>query len=158
MTEAYQPLDALLEQYTEVNPKGFTVDLETRTDEWDRAIKAVGVRKAYDHIAAWLCGRYAERFGEEFLFSEACVCYEIEYHTDAYMCATGHRGYHRNVTSFLFSRESLKRHCRQIDISTDDVHDWKQRTQFGYKKGIRAKYRNTDKDPFYQAQKRPGRE
>ena len=149
MADARKRLDALLERYAQTDRKGFRINLEAASGEWDSAIKEAGIKAAYRHMAARLCGLYAVRFGEEYLYSDACVAYEIEYHTDAYMCALGRRGYRRNLTSFLFSRASLKRHCRVIDISVDDVYDWRQRAQFRYRRGVRERYRRTEKDPFF---------
>ena len=115
------------------------------------AIKSYGIQKSYNYIANQLCNQYESNYGEAFLFSNECVSYEIEYHIDAYMCATDHGGYNRNITTYFFSFDSLKLHCRMVDISTDDVYDYKQSTMFGYMNGIRKEYQYTDKDPFYYA-------
>lgn len=95
-----------------------------------------------------LCERYRQLYGREFLFTNRCVAYEIEYHVDGFMYARGFRGYRRNITTLLFSRKDLIAHCRTIDISADDVNSWRQKTMFGYRAGVREIYRNTDKDPF----------
>ena len=95
-----------------------------------------------------LCALYEERFGREHLFSSACLRFEIAYHADAYFWSLGVRGFLRHPTTLLFSREELKRHCEVIDISTDDVLRRRQRLMFGYARGVRAQYRNTEADPF----------
>ena len=35
-----------------------------------------------------------------------------------------------------------------LNINTDDVNDWKQRTMFDYYAGIRKCYQFTEKDPY----------
>ena len=67
---------------------------------------------------------------------------------DAFMTAKGYKRYSPNVTTLLFSKEELESHCKVVDISPEDVNNWKQRTMFRYRKGIRDCYRGTEKDPF----------
>ena len=141
-------LYSLLESYTKITPDGFSVDIATEHETWDDCIKALGVRNAYRLMADRLCELYNERYGEEFLFSNECVAYEIEYHVDAFMTMQGYSGYIRNVTTMLFSRESLIEHCKEVDISVKDVDNFRQRTMFGYRRGIRACYKGTERDPF----------
>ncbi len=141
-------LYALLESYTTITPDGFSVDIATEHEAWDDCIKTIGIHRAYRLMADRLCELYRDRYGEEFLFSNECVAYEIEYHFDAYMTMMGYTGYVRNVTTLLFSRESLIEHCSVIDISVKDVDNFRQRTMFGYRRGIRDCYKGTERDPF----------
>ena len=141
-------LHTLIEKYSEITRDGFSVDIDSEHASWDECIKSIGIHRAYRLMADRLCELYLDRYGEEFLFSNDCVAYEIEYHTDAYMTMMGYTGYVRNVTTFLFSRESLIEHCRVIDISVKDVDNFRQRTMFGYRRGIRDCYRGTERDPF----------
>ncbi|MBQ1371341.1 MAG: hypothetical protein IIY70_00285 [Oscillospiraceae bacterium] len=151
MPDGRKTLCALLDKYASINDSGFKISLVEAVDEWDAAIKAVGIQAAYACLADQLCKRYAEAYGEEFLFTNRCVAYEIAYHVDAYMAATGHKGYLRHISSFAFSRQALQRHCGVVDIGTEDVADWKQRLMFRYRSGVRPKYRWTERDPFFRS-------
>ena len=146
-----EDLDNLILKYATIRKDGFQIDIATDTDAWDSAIKAYGIQQSYDYISNQLCNQYSSKYGESFLFSNDCVSYEIEYHVDAYMCVTDHDGYNRNITTYVYSNDSLKLHCCSIDISTNDVLDVKQSTIFGYMNGIREEYQYTSKDPFYFA-------
>ena len=147
-------LISLLDTCTAVRRTGFSIDLTVLTERWNRYIKAIGVKRAYKLMAAYLCDKYKAVYGREFLFSERCVAYEIEYHVDAYMWAQRFRGYYRNITTWLFKRKDLILHCKEVDISTEDVDNLKQRLMFGYKKGIRECYKNTPDDPFRRSRRR----
>ena len=145
---AVAELHRLLDENTTYYPWGFSIALGREEDAWDRTFRAIGLRQTYDAMADYVCRCFERKYGKPFLFSNDCVAYEIEYHTDAYMTMMGYTGYVRNVTTFLFSRESLIEHCRVIDISVKDVDNFRQRTMFGYRRGIRDCYRGTERDPF----------
>ena len=145
---AAERLRELADRSTRIMEDGFCIDLSRETATWDALLKAVGIKAGYRLLAEHLCRRYREKFGREFLFSDSCVAYEIEYHTDAYMCAVGYHGYIRNVTSWLFTKRQLISHCEKIDICTKDTADFRQRNMFRYKAGIRKCYRGTEHDPF----------
>ena len=147
--EATDALRALLKKHTAFSEKGFDIDIESAADEWNDCLTAIGVRRAYGLMGTYLCEEYRGMYGREFLLGDRCVAYEIEYHVDAYMWAQGYPGYRRNITTFAFSREELVKHCRVVNISTDDVENLRQRTMFRYKKGIRDCYKGTADDPFY---------
>ena len=142
-------LEALLDEHATVDEYGFTIDLETAAAEWDSCMKEIGIQQAYDYMSSYLCQEYLDIYGEEFLFSNACVSYEIEYHVDAYMCMKGFSGYSRNVTTLIFNKDYLIDHCKVVNISTRDVTNVKQALMFDYRNGIRSKYVGTDKDPYY---------
>ena len=148
LAEAAEELTGLLEKYADVQAQGFSIDLASDHGRWDVCMKRLGLGEAYARMADWLCRAYRERFGEEFLLTEACVAWEIQYHADAFMAAKGYKRYSPNVTTLLFSKEDLESHCKVVDISLEDVNNWKQRTMFRYRKGIRDCYRGTEKDPF----------
>ena len=146
--EAAVELAGLLEKYAVIQPKGFSIDLASAHRQWDACMKSLGLKEAYRRMAEFLCSSYLERFGEPFLLTEACVAWEIQYHTDAYMAAKGYRHYSRNVTTLLFTRQALEAHCKEVDISLEDMTNRKQRLMFRYRQGIRDCYRGTEKDPF----------
>ncbi len=140
-------LDELTELCTEIREDGFSIRLDERAAEWDKAIRSLGRRRAYDRMAALLCALYREKFKRDFLFTEKCMSFEIRYHADAYFAVTL-GGYPRHISTLLFSRAALISHCREIDISVDDVESLRQRLMFRYRSGVRRCYRRTEQDPF----------
>ena len=87
-TTALDALHRLMDAHTRYVPAGFSIDLGHDTEEWDGAIRTVGVREACRHMAEHACAGYEQRSGKPFLFSEDCVAYEIKYHLDAFMQIT----------------------------------------------------------------------
>ena len=148
MADARQELRALTERSARLMTEGFSLDVATEREAWDRCLKALERGAAYAAVAETLCGLYEQRYGEPFLFSDACVAYEVRYHVEAYLDAVGFPGYRPHLSTRLFDRESLIRHTKEVDISTRDVGDAKQRLMFGYRTGIRDCWRGTEKDPF----------
>jgi len=146
--QARAQMQRLCAQHTSFSEKGFAVDLRQETETWYRVIRTLGRREAYRLMSALLCERYRERFGREYLFGESCVAFEIAYHADAYFWARGLTEFGRHITTLLFRRDELLRHCEVIDISTDDVSIVRQRAMFGYAAGVRPCYRCTPSDPF----------
>ena len=153
---AEKELTALLRRYGEILPEGFSIDLASAPGRWDRCLKRMGTDKACERMARELCRRYEESFGEPFLFTEACVAREIRYHADAYLAVQSYPRYRRPVTTLLFSREAIRRHCGEVNISLADLRDWKQRLVFRYRSGIRECYRKTERDPFRRGRLRSG--
>ena len=141
-------LVSLLDSCTSISRTGFSIDLTVLTEKWNEYIRSLGVKRAYRLMADYLCDKYRAMYGRDYLFSNRCVAYEIEYHVDAYMWAQKFRGYCRNVTTWLFNRRKLILHCKEVDISTEDVYNRKQKWMFRYKKGIRECYKNTPEDPY----------
>ena len=141
-------LTELIHQYTQVTDEGFAVVLDKAPAQWDEAIRAAGRREAYRIMARELDGMYRRQFGRDFLFSEKCMTFELGYHVNAYMAATGHKGYPRHVSTLLFSKAALVEHCRSIEISTEDIASLRQRLMFGYRSGVRKSLRGTVEDPF----------
>lgn len=148
MTAAELP--QLLERCTTFFPEGFSVDLSAEPEAWNTFFHAQGLRHACAQMAALLCARYRDKYGEEYLFSESCVSWELRYHAAAYMAASGYRGYARHISTLLLPRQKLILHCKEIDISTEDVKSLRQRLMFGYRRGVRTCYRGTGKDPFHR--------
>lgn len=140
-------LDELCREFAEITEEGFAIRLDRAQKEWNAAIRAAGRKEAYRRMAEWLCRTYRERFGREYLFTEKCVAFEIQFHADAYFSVTV-GGYPRHIGTLPFSGEALISHCRVIDISTEDVKSLKQRLMFGYRRGIRRCWRGTPRDPF----------
>ena len=131
---------------TRFSKRGFALDLSTDPAQWDALLRSVG-DESWALLAKELCREYRRLQGREFLFSEQCVARELAYHIKAYLWAMGCR-WRRHISTWLFSRKSLSRHCRVVDISTSDARDLRQRVMFGYKKGVRKQYRGTKLDPF----------
>ena len=140
-TEAQRRLDGLIETYATYREGEIALLLAEAPAEWDLAIRALGRKAAYQQIADRVCAGYKARFDREFLFTEACVANEMGYHINAYLRCKGFKGYPRHITHLLFSKASLDRHCRSVEISEADLHNFKQRTMFRYKKGLRNKQR-----------------
>lgn len=146
--KAFGELLRLTAACTEITEKGFAVDLRGDTEAWHNAVLALGARESFRLMSELLCGAYARRYGHEYLFSENCVAFEIAYHANAYFWSQRLKGHARHVTTLLFNREELARHCEVIDISTDDVASLRQRLMFGYAGGVRERLRGTQEDPF----------
>lgn len=140
-------IEDLVRQNTDVSEEGFSIHLDTVRDEWDREIRAAGRKPAYRRMADELARLYREQFGREFLFTERCMAFEIQFHTDAYMAVTV-GGYPRHPSTLFFSRAALVSHCRSIEISKEDVKSLRQRLMFRYRFGIRPCYKKTDENPF----------
>ena len=115
----------------------FSLDLTSAPERWDAVIRRLGREEAYARLAELLCGEFRRINGREFLFSDDCVAYELGYHIDAYLWSRGFRGYPRHVTTLLFSRASHDRHCRSVEIDEKDLHDFRQRLIFRYRRGLR---------------------
>ncbi len=143
-----EELVRLVARHAELFEKGFALDLREETERWYHAIRALGAKEAYGLIGDVLCELYALQYGKEFLFTSRCLAFEIAYHANAYFWTQGLRGLPRHVTTLLFSRVELARHCEVVDISTDDAAERRQRLMFGYARGVRPRYRNTPEDPF----------
>lgn len=140
-------LETLCKELTEIREDGFSVNLERARGDWSTAIHAAGRRNAYRRMAECLSRLYQECYGREFLFTEKCMAFEIQFHADAYFSVT-EGGYPRHIATLPFSREALISHCREIDISEEDVKSLRQRLMFGYRRGVRKTLRGTERDPF----------
>jgi len=140
-------VEELTRRYTDVLEEGFSIHLDADNQAWDGVIRAVGRKTAYRSMAECLAKMYREQFGQEFLFTERCMAFEIQYHADAYLAVTV-GGYPRHISTLLFSRAALISHCSSIEISKKDVKSLRQRLMFRYRFGIRPCYRHTDADPF----------
>ena len=143
-----QALNGLLARALTVTREGFALDFSAEPEAWDRYLKARDRDAAYQALAEALCGRYEARFGEPFLFTEACVAWEVRYHAEAYFHALGYPGYRPHLSTWLFDRDSLIRHTRSVEIDVGDAHDPRQALMFGYRSGVRDCWRGTDRDPF----------
>lgn len=135
-------------RHTAVSEKGFAVDLREETGRWNRAIRLLGAREAYRLMAQTLSALYESRYCSPYLFTERCLAFELAYHASAYFWTQGYGGYRRHLTTLLFQRAELARHCEVVDISTDDVASLRQRLMFSYARGVRPCYRGTPEDPF----------
>ena len=143
-----EELVRLVARHSALSEKGFALDLGKETEQWYHAIRALGAKEAYGLIGDVLCELYAIQYGKEYLFSRRCLAFEIAYHANAYFWTQGLRGLPRHVTTLLFLRAELERHCEIVDISTDDAAERRQRLMFGYPRGVRPCYRHTAEDPF----------
>ena len=146
--QARAELQRLCAEHTTVSEKGFAVDLRQETEAWHSAIRSLGRSEAYRLMSDFLCESYQLHFGRPFLFDEGCVAFEIAYHADTYFWACGLKNSSRHITTLLFKRTELLRHCEVIDISTDDILSFRQRAMFDYAASVRPCYRSTPADPF----------
>lgn len=152
MESQVRALYALLQKHTILTREGFSINLAADPDGWNRAIQLLSRRKAYYLMAERLCELYRSQFGEEYLFSTDCIAFEIAFHADAFFSVMGFPGYRRHIATMLFQKDSLIRHCKEVDISVQDVSVLKQRMMFRYRKGIRECYKHTSRDPFFKKQ------
>ena len=135
--EAAERLAALAEANTTYGEGELSLDLTRATEDWDLVVRSLGRKETYRRLAELVCAGYRAERGEDFPFTEACVAFELGYHIDAYLWSQGFKGSHRHVTTMLFTRQALDRHCRSVDISVKDLNNLRQRTMFRYKKGLR---------------------
>lgn len=89
-----------------------------------------------------------------FLFSDSCVSKEVKEHVLGYWYAVNKIRL-RPSTSVLylgsgFSKEKLESSCKKVDIAEQDAAKTRDRSVFGYFSGIRACYKYTDADPYWQ--------
>ena len=143
-------LHALLARCTSVLPEGFRVDLSADPDAWAALSRALGSGRVCTAAARWLNDAYRAQFREPFLFSERCMTFELKYHLNAYLCVQGFRRT-RHVSTLLFSKATLERKCRSIEIDTNDVYRKSQRLAFRYFFGIANAYRRTARYPYAKA-------
>ena len=132
---------------TTIVPEGFSVDLTKAPNAWSDLSRSLGGRALCRAAADVLCAAYRDTYGREFLFSEACVAFELKYHLDAYLYTQGLRRL-RHVTTLLFSKARLARSCRTVEIDVRDAYLWKQRLMFRYFFGVRKALRRTPRDPY----------
>ena len=130
-------LEEMAKKYGTVGSDSLALDLTGDPARWDRIIRELGRKQAYAHLAACLCRAFLLRNGRPFLFSDQCVAYELGYHINAYLSTLGYKGYPRHITTYAFSKASLARHCRTVEIEEKDLHSFKQRVVFRYKRGLR---------------------
>ncbi len=140
-------LERLLRRHTRFFSDGFSLDLTADTEKWYRLITALGRRQAYRAMADYLCGAYRRREGKPFLFTESCVAFELGFHINAYLWTQGYP-MPRHPATLLFSKDSLCRHCRTVEIQSGDTNYLRQRLMFGYRRGVRKELRRTQADPF----------
>ena len=130
-------LDELVKKYGTIKPDGVALDLSKDPERWDRLIRILGRKRAYARIAEGLCREFRQQNGRELIFTEACVAYELGWHINAYLWTQGFRGYPRHLLTYAFSRDALDRHCRTVEIDEKDLQNFRQRTVFHYKRGLR---------------------
>ena len=140
-------LSALLARCTAVLKEGFRIDLSKEPDAWAALSRAIGSKRLCRAAAEWLSDAYQRQFSEPFLFSVRCMTFELKYHLNAYLCVKGYRRV-RHVTTLLFSKSTLERKCRSVEIDTNDVYRKSQRLAFRYFFGIQRAYRRTVRDPY----------
>lgn len=134
---ASELLQTLASQNLTVKPDEISLDLRKEPAQWDAAIRTLGRKKSYTMLADLVCQAYQKQTGQEFLFTESCVAYELGYHINAYLRTQGFRGYPRHITTLFFSRKSLARHCQTVEIEKKSLQDIRQRLVFHYRKGLR---------------------
>lgn len=145
---AIQYLNRLIESNTIYSYSGFSLSLEKEPDLWNQVLKSIGLRESYRYMSKYLCDSYYKKFSVPFLFKETCVAFELRYHINAYLSILGFRGYLRHITTFLFTKQQIIRHCKSVEISIDDLRDIRQKIIFRYRTGIRTEFRYTSTDPY----------
>lgn len=130
-------LEELAKKYADIGTDSIALDLSKAPERWDQTIRALGRKPAYEALAGFLCREFRLKNGREFLFSDECVAYELGFHIDAYLSVLGFQGYPRHITTYAFSKAALDRHCRRVEIEEKDLHDFRQRLIFHYKRGLR---------------------
>ena len=137
----------ILSECTTVMPYGFQIVLSKNTSAWQNAVKTYGSRSLCDAAAEWLSETYQNEYGKAFLFSEACLSFELHYHLNAYLYTQGLR-HLRHITTLAIPKNLLERACRSVEIDTGDVWKWSQRLMFRYFFGIRQELKRTERDPY----------
>ena len=92
----------------------------------------------------------------EFLFSDECVADEIKAHCEGYWYSIGKIDKTKDsiimgAGALLVGRD-LEEACKCISIAEQDAAAVDDRTVFGYFSGIRACYKNTNADPYWQGE------
>ena len=125
------------EDYISINFQGWE-------DILDSAISTLGIEQATSIISLTACQEYANVIGKEFPLSDNTVAYEIEYHIDGYLYAQGYDYFfERNITTWLFPKSVLNKHCCVADIYAKDIEDgiteagFYESIFFGYRSGKR---------------------
>ena len=106
-------------------------------------------------VAELACRKYLTKYGEEFLFSDECVGYEIYLHLEAYTNSIGLSSRSNILVTgysiknfFVNDNNTLYDHVHIADISIYDAYDPLQEMAFCYSYGIRPCYKYTSRDPF----------
>jgi hypothetical protein len=136
-----------------------SIDMDAEHETMRRITEAIGTTYMCDLISQEACEKYYATFGEEFLFSDLCVSYEIREHVYAYYWSIGEgpantiaKGYNLlgvfQRQSGYFDRGDVYSATRSIDMRERDVASGMQAFIFGYKNGIRDIYIGTYRDPW----------
>lgn len=133
--EARERLARMTDDSLTVKPGGISLDLRKDPAGWDAVLRALGRKEACRLLAERVRGNYLAQTGKEFPFTEPCVAYELGYHISAYLWSIGYRGHRRHITTRLFTRKALERHCSTVEIDEESVRDFRQRVVFHYRKG-----------------------
>ncbi len=140
-------IDHILSGCATILPEGFQIMLYKDPSSWQEAVKAYGSKAVCNTVAEWLSESYRRTFGAAFLFSDACLSFEFQYHLNAYLCTQGLR-HLRHITTFAIPKKLLERACRSVEIDTNDIWKWSQRLMFRYFFGIRKELKCTERDPY----------
>ena len=89
------------------------------------------------------------------LFSDECLKNEIKDHCLGYWYSIGKIKNQTSIRTFMkaykiVNKNSLKAHCKNIDIVEQDVCDPVDRVLFDYFNGIRNVYKDTPADPYWR--------
>ena len=136
-------LKRLAQQYTTVKTYYIGIDFEPWADFLYYAIDILGMDTVTNIMADVACYEYQKTMCHRFPLTNSCVAYEIEYHIDGYFFAIGKNNYFfkRNITTWLFPKEKLIKHCSSADIYFLDIYD--PYSQIGCYESIFFGYRNS---------------
>ena len=148
--QAELQLKAQTRRNTRTNRNGFQVNIAAFEDTMEAAIKLLGLAKVSEIIGLTALEQYKRQQGREFLFSDGCVIYEVDWHIRGYRAAqgTGDPGEKRLLQNF-YSNANLIDRCGRIDIFSTDADRASQEFVFNYINGIRDCYYNTASDPYF---------
>lgn len=154
-------------KYFQVNPNddGFTYSLKLCTSYanfYSALVNAKKINKEVTYIVlALLCDGFIQvKMGRYFLFSVDCMLEEIKWHFERYILSKYLPNDYTNpmdptgsVAAGIYNGANwlgnyLDEHCKDVDISENDVINKIQAIRFGYNQGIRKIYYGTEADPY----------
>lgn len=154
-------------KYFQVNPNddGFTYSLKLCTSYanfYSALVNAKKINKEVTYIVLALLydGFIQVKMGRYFLFSVDCMLEEIKWHFERYILSKYLPNDYTNpmdptgsVAAGIYNGANwlgnyLDEHCKDVDISENDVINKIQAIRFGYNQGIRKIYYGTEADPY----------
>ncbi len=112
-------------------------------------------------LATYAEEMFYKKYRRNFLFDTDCLAKEIKDHVKGWLWANNYKGVSAPCALWFYcayknnsdKKKEMKKHCDKIDISENDVWDYRQVITFGYFNGIRKQYKFTNHDPYYNPYK-----